>query len=138
MTVFSVDRVMAAPRPKATTFCGHVKMYYPRKYERYREEIAEAYRAAGGEHLGDAPVSVSIDIMRHLPDGRPKRVLSEPDTVKPDADNVAKAVLDALNGVAYKDDAQVVSLCVLKCDRVRGAQDRMRVSVEPWNEGEDE
>lgn len=33
---------------------------------------------------------------------------------KPDADNVAKAVLDALNGVAYKDDAQVVELLVTK------------------------
>lgn len=33
---------------------------------------------------------------------------------KPDADNVAKVVLDALNGLAYKDDTQVCSLSVLK------------------------
>lgn len=33
---------------------------------------------------------------------------------KPDADNVAKSVLDALNGVAYKDDAQVVELLIRK------------------------
>lgn len=33
---------------------------------------------------------------------------------KPDADNVAKSVLDALNGVAYKDDAQVVELLISK------------------------
>ena len=35
-------------------------------------------------------------------------------TVKPDADNVAKIVLDALNGIAYYDDAQIVGLHVLK------------------------
>lgn len=33
---------------------------------------------------------------------------------KPDADNIAKSILDALNGIAYDDDAQVVSLTVEK------------------------
>ena len=33
---------------------------------------------------------------------------------KPDLDNVAKGVLDALNGVAYVDDTQVVRLLVQK------------------------
>ena len=31
-------------------------------------------------------------------------------SAKPDIDNVIKAVLDALNGIAYKDDARVVEL----------------------------
>lgn len=35
-------------------------------------------------------------------------------TKKPDLDNVAKIVCDALNGVAYKDDAQIVDLKVHK------------------------
>lgn len=30
--------------------------------------------------------------------------------VKPDIDNVAKAILDALNGVAFPDDRQIVQL----------------------------
>lgn len=33
---------------------------------------------------------------------------------KPDADNIAKIICDALNGVAYKDDTQVVELRVRK------------------------
>jgi Holliday junction resolvase RusA-like endonuclease len=33
---------------------------------------------------------------------------------KPDVDNLAKAILDALNGVAYEDDSQVYSLEVQK------------------------
>ena len=35
-------------------------------------------------------------------------------TQKPDADNIAKSVLDALNGLAYADDKQVVTLEVDK------------------------
>ena len=35
-------------------------------------------------------------------------------TIKPDADNVAKIILDALNGVVYEDDKQVVGLLTLK------------------------
>ena len=35
-------------------------------------------------------------------------------TKKPDADNIAKIICDALNGIAYKDDTQVVSLTVEK------------------------
>jgi Holliday junction resolvase RusA-like endonuclease len=32
----------------------------------------------------------------------------------PDLDNIAKAICDALNGIAYHDDAQVVDLKVVK------------------------
>ena len=35
-------------------------------------------------------------------------------TVKPDADNVVKSVLDALNKLIYKDDSQVTDLLVHK------------------------
>ena len=35
-------------------------------------------------------------------------------TKKPDADNVAKVICDALNGIAYGDDTQIVRLSVEK------------------------
>lgn len=35
-------------------------------------------------------------------------------TVKPDMDNIIKAILDALNGYAYKDDAAVISVIAEK------------------------
>ena len=35
-------------------------------------------------------------------------------TVKPDTDNIAKSILDSLNGIAYLDDKQVVKLEVEK------------------------
>ena len=33
---------------------------------------------------------------------------------KPDLDNVSKCILDALNGIAYKDDSQIVDLHITK------------------------
>lgn len=45
---------------------------------------------------------------------------------KPDVDNIAKAVLDALNGVAYKDDARVVC-CT--CSKRYGDPARVEVSI---------
>ncbi|GHU51684.1 phage protein [Clostridia bacterium] len=35
-------------------------------------------------------------------------------TIKPDADNIIKAILDALNGLAYHDDAAVVNVTAEK------------------------
>ena len=35
-------------------------------------------------------------------------------TKKPDADNIVKAILDALNGLMYKDDSCIVELHCIK------------------------
>lgn len=35
-------------------------------------------------------------------------------TSRPDIDNLAKIIMDALNGIAYKDDAQIVQLVINK------------------------
>ena len=34
--------------------------------------------------------------------------------VKPDVDNVAKSILDALNGIVYLDDKQIIELDIKK------------------------
>lgn len=48
-------------------------------------------------------------------------------TKKPDCDNIAKIILDALNGIAYHDDSQVVGLEVEKY-----YDSHARVEVELW------
>lgn len=85
------------------------------------------------------PVAVRIDVYEPLPKSRPKRVTSEPDTYRPDADNEAKLVMDALNGLVWTDDAQVVDLHVVKHPRVRGQAERMDISIAPgWSGRRDE
>lgn len=78
----------------------------------------------------DRPCSVLVETWRKLPKSRPKRIAQEDDTFKPDCDNVAKLVLDALNGIAWTDDKQVFELHVVKHPRERRADELMRVVIE--------
>lgn len=55
-------------------------------------------------------------------------------TKKPDADNVAKVICDALNGVAYGDDTQIIKLVVLKA--YTEGQPRVKVYIEEVEEGQ--
>lgn len=50
---------------------------------------------------------------------------------KPDLDNIAKIILDSLNGLAYKDDSQVISLTIEKY-----YNEVPRVEVELWGDEE--
>ena len=98
-----------------------------------REGLAEAsiQPLPFGPH---EPVILDVDAYRPLPESRPKRVYSEPDTYRPDADNESKLVMDALNGLVWADDAQVVDLHVVKHPRVRGQAERMDISIAPgWS-----
>ena len=124
----------------------HARMYTPTETLRAERAIAaacaEAMAEAGiqppafGPH---EPVIVTVDAYRPLPESRPRRVRSEPDTFKPDADNEAKLVMDALNGLVWADDAQVVDLHVVKHPRVRGQAERMDISIAPgWSGRRDE
>lgn len=51
---------------------------------------------------------------------------NKPFTSKPDIDNLAKIVMDALNKLAYHDDAQVFRLNI---EKVRSDEERTYVSV---------
>jgi Holliday junction resolvase RusA-like endonuclease len=68
----------------------------------YKQAIRLAYVNAGGEVL-KGPVSIRIVCWFKRPTSHSKkrREHGEPRTNKPDLDNLAKAVLDALNEIAY-------------------------------------
>lgn len=143
MTTFSVQFVRGKDRPR---FTGNGRTYTTKATRDALEAIRSAYMEKA-ERDGrwsppvdaDAPYALTVDIYRALPKSRPKRVLSEPDTFKPDADNVAKLVMDALNGAAYRDDSQVVSLCVRKWSRTRDAEgDSMTIRVTRVGEGDED
>ena len=89
------------------------------------ERKVQAYAKGALRFLGlDRPLEgqlmASIDLNYPIPASwSQKRRLdalsgSTRPTVRPDADNAAKLVLDACNGLIYRDDAQIVSLRVEK------------------------
>lgn len=99
--------------------------YTPEQTVKEEEAVAKAYK--GPKHLG--PVRLDVHVLRALPASRPKAIRSEPDIIKPDLDNVVKAIMDGLNGVAYLDDSQVVEIHAYKHDRIRKPGDSIRFRV---------
>jgi len=106
------------PRPRVSTRGGFGRAYVPGKHpvHAYRRAIAfEATKA--GATPGRGTVSVVIDAVFVRPAyHKTKRgvKVTAPEIPRQDVDNIAKAVLDALNGVAWVDDTQVQRLVVEK------------------------
>lgn len=116
---------------------GSGMTYTPTETTNAMAEIQAAFLATKAPKAPrGTEVFVDIHVFRHLPSSRPKRVESEPDLVKPDVDNIAKLVLDALNGVAWVDDTQVTELHVAKHDRKRRDGDATKVRIW-WFENRD-
>ncbi|MES2973385.1 MAG: RusA family crossover junction endodeoxyribonuclease [Pseudomonadota bacterium] len=93
------------------TFGGHVRLRTPEKTVAYEGLIAhEARIAMAGRPLLDCAVSVHLAIRCAVPASWSKRKQAEAlagriiPTIKPDADNVIKAVCDGCNGVVWRDD----------------------------------
>jgi len=100
---------------------GKIGHYTPAKTRSYEGEIkARAMQAMGANKATDKPISLDLALNYEIPKTWPKwkRHLALTGdivpTVKPDSDNVTKAIKDALNGIAWNDDCQVVYLVVSK------------------------
>lgn len=105
-------------RPRFNRLGGAYKASEDKAYE---QSICKAYWAAYcGAHMLEGPIRVTITAVFQIPgsaskaDKRAMILGNVRPTRKPDADNIGKAVLDALNGVAYQDDKAVVDVRVVK------------------------
>ena len=109
-------------RPKFSTVNGHAVAYTPTKTANYETLVKLAYQQQCGGKVYDKDIQLRAEIMAYFPipksDSKVKREgkLSGKirPTKKPDSDNIAKCVLDALNGIAYHDDSQICELLVRK------------------------
>lgn len=100
-----------------TGYNGRTGAKFTQKRTRQREaDIAWAYKRAGGslQPSTDDFIRISVLAVYPIPQSASKAkktAMVRGDvlpTVKPDVDNVLKLIMDALNGVAYLDDKQVV------------------------------
>lgn len=78
----------------------------------WRERVALAAHQHGYPVL-TGPVFVGLEFVRPRPVSTPKR-RTPPAIRKPDLDKLNRAILDALTGIAYGDDAQVTELHSIK------------------------
>lgn len=113
------------PRPRVSTRGGFARAYVPKTHavHAYRAAIVKACRAAlasadSQEWLGEpgCPLNVVIDAVFARPKSHMRKSGVKPDAPKlprPDVDNLAKAVLDALQDV-IGDDTCVARLVVEK------------------------
>jgi len=104
------------PRARVSTRGGFARAYVPAKHaiHAWRDAIVASYR--GPLHHGPLCVAVNFRFARPA-SHTGKRGLTVAGKLakypRPDADNLLKA-LDALNGVAWLDDSQIVRLCGAK------------------------
>jgi Holliday junction resolvase RusA-like endonuclease len=120
-------------RPRATTINGSARMYTPKKTVNYEGLVAlAAQQAMSGHQPFACALAVQIDAWHPIPASWSKTRQREAllgalrPTTKPDIDNIAKAIADGGNGVAWADDKQIVSLTV---QRFYGAAPRVDVRV---------
>lgn len=118
-------------------FAGR-RAYDPPENIAYARGIQFAFLdAAKGKWKKPEHVRVGITACYVLPKSTTKKkkaYITErgiPPAVKPDADNIAKAVLDALNGLAYDDDKAV---CALSVEKVYSDREQIIVSISDYCE----
>lgn len=120
-------------RPRFTRD-GHT--YTPEKTRDYERLVAWSYKSAAHAAVLSGSIRAEIVAVYAVPKSWPKRQRERAlagdlvPMVKPDLDNIAKAILDALNGVAYRDDAAVTDLTVGKR---YGARPCVAVALEGGN-----
>jgi Holliday junction resolvase RusA-like endonuclease len=107
---------VAKGRPRLTTRGGFARAYTPAKTQRYEDLL----RLAAGLEMAnrpliEGPLFVFVEVYVPIPQSLSKRKRAEAidgkirPLTRPDLDNYIK-VLDALNGIVWRDDAQIVML----------------------------
>lgn len=107
-------------KARARTVKGH--SYTPQKTVLYENLIKTCFLAAENKetYFDKEPIEMYINALYPIPKSTTKkdreRIARKElfPTKKPDADNIAKVVCDALNGIAYHDDTQIVKLTIRK------------------------
>lgn len=124
---------VAKGRPRVARFkSGSARMYTPRTTATY-ENLIKIKAQDVFKHPLRGPISLCIHFL--MP--RPKRLIwktkpmfAVPMETRPDIDNLAKSIMDALNGVAFHDDSQIAVLHVTKMYHAGDGEPLTEIEVE--------
>lgn len=128
-TVYGEPQGKARPRFNTRTKTA----YTPSKTSEYEKEVAMAYKAVSKGKMFNGAVALDINAYFPIPKSTPKKKLFQflqnifRPIKKPDIDNILKIIMDGLNGIAYEDDKQVVSVRV---NKYYSTEPRVEVEIE--------
>lgn len=114
MTVSLVIPGVPVPLARSRTSSG--RHYLPRRSAQYRDVVQHVWLAAGRPSLGSQPFSLSARFYGARANA--------------DLDNLVKAQLDALNGLAFADDSQLV--CIAGAHKLPADAEGARAVAELW------
>ena len=113
------EKAIGKQRPRYSSKTG--RMYTPTKTSTFEEKVKWAFKSKynietePSERPFKAKITAVFEPAKSLSKKKKEELLFKINyTKKPDADNIAKIILDSLNGLVYKDDSQVTALLVLK------------------------
>ena len=109
---FEVDPCPAS-RPRVTRW----STYYPKRYTKFKKDM-QALTSEMETTLSENLLSVHVDFYIKMPKSQSKKKTEKLANTycsnNSDIDNYIKAILDALNGVLFIDDRQVVEIFARK------------------------
>ena len=118
----------AKARPRSTIIAGRVRTYTPAKTKK-AEAMIEAMIRTQVMELGafddGVPLRLEATFYRERPKSLPKRVIMP--VSRPDYDNYAKLLTDALEKFVYKNDSQI---CTALIKKRFGSPPRIELTIE--------
>lgn len=133
------ERPRGKERPRFDRKSGRV--YTPKSTAEAEEAIRERYWRATNQKPLTGPVKLTVIAIFEIPKSWNKALVQAAKEGKVwhvakgqlDLDNAVKLVADALNGVAYHDDAQIA---VITSGKRYGAPQRLEVTISPLDQPE--
>ena len=118
-TIIINRKPIPASRPRVMKW----STFYNEPYKSYKDLLKDIMMNESGSLLKpvfDGSMALKIDIVFELeiPKSLSKKkqalLVGSYNTKKPDIDNLVKSVLDAMNGIWFKDDGQICSVSAMK------------------------
>jgi len=117
-----VDSPVGKKRPKFSTIHGYAQAVKAKEDVIYENLVKVSFQQAKtvDYDLFNKPIKMKITAFFAVLKSFSKKKIEQAlqgtifPVTKPDVDNIAKIICDALNDVAYKDDTQIVELTIVK------------------------
>ena len=122
--------IYGKPKGKDRPRFGQGRTYTAPATKEYEDRVKFEYARQCRNRRFEGNVKVDIvaytEPQKALPKKKREELIGQYYPSKPDCDNIEKIVLDALNGVAYEDDKQVVALT---CQKFYAEQSKVVVDI---------